>query len=200
MIITKSKRFNLRYFLSRFMLVVAGVLVIFACLNARMIYNTSTFFYSMENLQSPRNLGSSIQATEAYLSDLKQIARFLLNMPTEDRRMIILYYNTFVNLDMRPSGKHGDRAVNLFLLQRLIFDLPQEFPENQARVFNGFFWEGKDIHKTEGTVNMLWPFEYDDGYLTIKAIWAGSFGLYDGAREYDYFSSQFNFRSIDELK
>jgi len=202
---TQSKRSNQRFSSSRLRLIIAGILAIIVCLNiARVIYNTSTFFSLMENLLLPWNLGgdpADPQVTEAYLSDLKQIARFVLNAPETDRRIMIVIYNSFMNMDTSVTGKYGERAVNLHLLQRLIFDVPQEYPSDKARSFGAFLWAGEKVpYKTESVSNMLWPFGYDNGRLTLIAPLAGLISEYDGVREYDYFSSQFNFRSIDELK
>jgi len=199
----ESKTVNPRFSSSRLRLIVAGILAIVVCLIiARVIYNTSTFFSLMENLQMPWNLGADSQSTEAYLSDLKQIARFVLNAPKTDRRIMISTYSSFMNMDTSIHGKYFGRAVNLHLLQLLIFDVPQEYPREKARSFGAFLWESEKVpYETETESNMLWPFEYDHGHhLTITAPLARLWGDYYGTKEYSYFSSQFNFRSIDELK
>jgi hypothetical protein len=201
---TKNKKSSPRYCLSRLMLIFSGVLAIFVCLNAGLIYHTLTFFYSMENLNPPRDIGSNTQATEAYLSELKEIARFLLARSNEDRFRIILLYDSYINMDTSVSGKYGERVVNLYLLQRLIFDLPQKYPEDPedpVQSFAALLWDGRRMKVTDGVADMLWPFQYDDDHhLTIKAKLDRLYSTYDGAMEYNYFASQFNFRSLDTLK
>ena len=149
----------------------------------------------------PRNLGADPQPTETYLSDLKQIARVVLSAPKTDRCIMIVTYNFFMNMDKSITGKYFERAVNLYLLQRLIFNVPQEYPNENARSFGAFLWESEKVpYETENVSNMLWPFGYDHGRLTITAPLARLWGDYDGVREYNYFSSQFSFRYMDELK
>jgi hypothetical protein len=198
--IIKGKYLNLRQLASRLALVVGCILLIFISLNARLAYYTSAFFYSMENLKPPKDLGSDAYATEPYLSDLIQVAHFLLIRSDEDRYRMIFFYNFWANMDTDPSGKYRDRVVNLYLLQRLLFDLPQDYPKDKAKSFVAIIWDGQNISDNENIVNMLWPLEYVDEHLTIKATLGGLYGLYDGAKEYDYFSTHFRLRSLDALE
>jgi hypothetical protein len=105
-----------------------------------------------------------------------------------------------MNMDKSGIEKYGERAVNLFILERFIFDIPQEYPKDNARKFAAFVWEGKDPYPTEIVANMLWPLEYDNGHIIMRAHLVGLYSEYRLLREYNYFSSNFGFRSIDELK
>jgi hypothetical protein len=199
----QSKRLDLRFSSSRLRFIIVRILVIIVCLYvARVTYNTSTFFSLMENIHLPWKLGvNPDDPIEPYLSDLKQTARFVLNAPKIDRRIMIVIYNSYLNTQESVEGKYTERAVNLHLLQCLVFDVPQEYPSEKARSFGAILWASDKVpYQTEGVSNMLWPLGYDHDRLTITAPLSGLHSYYDGAREYNYFSSQFNFRSIDELK
>jgi hypothetical protein len=199
---TQSKKLDLYFSSSRLRFIIVRILAIIFCLYAaRVTYITSTFFSLMENLQMPRNLGADSQATEAYLSNLKDVARIVLNAPKLDRRIMIIIYNYFMNRDRSINGQYFERAVNLHLLQVLIFNVPQEYPSEKARSFGAFLWHAEKVpYQTDNVSNLLFPFYYDHGRLTITAPLAGLRNYYYGAREYNYFSCHFGFRSIDELK
>lgn len=166
----------------------------------RVIFYKVIFYTQMETLHPPiGSLGVELQSTEIYLRQLKKIAIYILSLPVEDRYELILFYDDYINLDTSVTGRYGERVVNLFLLQRLLFDVPQRYPKEEAKVF--IAWEEYHSFVSENTVNMLWPFVYDNnGGLTIEEPLGNFHSIYNGTMEYRYFLYHFQFRSITTLE
>jgi len=126
----------------------------------------------------------------------KEVACFLLQHSEKDRRALISSYNALIH---RGSG--ASRDAKLHLLLRLIFDVPQAQPTDEAAIFSGWIGEGSayPFHETEYT-NLLWPLSSSISKLDIKAGHTSYIGTpYNGLAEYDYFFSKFPLRSEQEL-
>lgn len=83
----------------------------------------------------------------------------------------------------------------VYLLLRVLFDVPANIPINQAKVFGGW---GHPSAGTGNTFNLLWPLEMSmDSTLNVVGGFSGYYGApYDAVGEYDYFSEGFGRREI----
>lgn len=126
----------------------------------------------------------------------KEVACFLLRHSEKERRTLISFYNALIH-----KGVGASRDAKLHLLLRLIFDVPQAQPTNEAAIFGAWMGEGSPYPNNETQyTNLLWPLSPGTSKLTIKAGHTSYIGApYNGLAEYDYFVSKFPLRSEQEL-
>ena len=94
------------------------------------------------------------------------------------------------------------QASRLYLLLRILFDLPTQQPVNRAKVFGG--WHHLSVDEDKADFDLAWPVYVDASTLTIKIEpCRGYFGRnYDALGEYEYFNDHFLLRSkgvLDDL-
>ncbi|HKQ05868.1 MAG TPA: hypothetical protein VJ464_12100 [Blastocatellia bacterium] len=91
------------------------------------------------------------------------------------------------------TGVNNERR--LFLLTRVVFDLPDRMPADQRRVFKGWVnWPAPDA---EGNVNLSWPLDWQDERPVLLAPYEGSEGpRYGAIEEYRYLLNHFPFRTL----
>lgn len=92
------------------------------------------------------------------------------------------------------------KASGVYLLFRVVFNLPKRHPREQAKVFGG--WLHPSVNDGSRYFDLSWPIHIDeaDGVLSI-ALFPGYFGKgYDAAGEYDWMRTQFPFREAETLK
>ena len=196
----------------RVLLALGLILLLLLCLHLRLILSTIKFFQMMERVPSWTEV-TNANTMETYpLDEMKQVACWLLEQPDQNRRRIIAAYQIYIEICSWKAGAFDDLppASKIFVLLRLLFDVPEEYPRDEARFFGGWIilrvredgdWTMDDPPTREGTVNMLWPLGYEDGRLVLKGtIFAYRGFPYDGLWEYDYFASRFPLRAADELK
>jgi hypothetical protein len=187
-------------------IIVLGLVILIILINLQLIYSTIKFTIMIEKISVPSIPNSSLplMSKTNYLDELKHVAHFVLSRPPQERRQIISLYNWYVNrnLDFRQYSnvqQYYRRIFKLFLLQRLLFKVPESYPLGDARGF--VYWENSSEANLGNAYNLLWPLGYDeDGNLVIKSLPGGFRDFYDASAEYDYFFSHFSFRSLDELK
>lgn len=173
------------------LLLVLGRLIRFRISKAR-------FFSKMERFHSMAFHSMAYgTSTEDYpLEHLKQIAAFLLEQPGIERRLIIASYSSTV--PSRPNDTSA--SFDLFILNRLLFDVPDAHPEHDSRRFGGWIMPRRPECKN-GECNLLWPLARENDRLILEEKPAAYFGHpYSVLREYDYFASRFPPRTIDELE
>jgi hypothetical protein len=84
-------------------------------------------------------------------------------------------------------------ASGLYVLLRLLFDLPTAHPRDEAQVFGG--WFNPSINDGSPTFNLSWPVA-QEGSKAAVAPFPGYFGKgYDAAGEYDWMQGTFPRRS-----
>ena len=144
---------------------------------------------------------SRVTSTETYpLDALKDVARFLLGESERDRRYVIAAYSFY-------AQNHPDYpmlAVDLHILMRLLFDMPEDYPCENLEGFRWWLVPGRPGgHRI---CNLLWPLEDQDGELVlvevpITSVRHMNMGPPDNElSQYDYYASRFEFRLVDELK
>ena len=95
-----------------------------------------------------------------------------------------------------PDGFTGIKnETRLFLLMRIVFDLPDCGPTSQRSVFKGWVnWPAPDA---DGNVNLSWPVDWQDGRPVLLAHFEGADGpRYGAVEEYRYLLTRFPFRDL----
>lgn len=191
-IIQNNKILKKIYFLNRWkqiMLVIGLLFLVFLLIQLPFITSTLRFFVMMN--KSP---GWGLQ-TEP-IDDLKEVARFLLTQPEQDRRKMLAAYRIYVAT--RTDAIYTFSKLHLLML--LLFDVPESYPREDIKYFGGWVIYPKRP-KGENNANLLWPFGYQNGKLVLKASQMGYMGPpYDVLDEYDYFAARFPFRSVEDLE
>ncbi len=163
-------------------------------------------FFSMMNEVPDLRARVTVETSHDPLAELKEVATLLLDQPEPIRRNIIATYDLLVKDDYESS-------IKLYILLRLLFDVPEAYPVNDADLFYGGGWVmlGEDwndpTYPSEGlgTVNLLWPLGYRGDKLILEKVimWRfdcfGCTRYYKGLDAYDYFAVRFPRRSMDEL-
>jgi hypothetical protein len=94
-----------------------------------------------------------------------------------------------------PGGTNIDAMSKVYVLNRVLFDVPGWRPLADARFFGG--WVG--VPQKEGRVDLLWPLSVTaDGTLKLTGGPPGYSGdAYDALGEFDHFASRFGRRASD---
>lgn len=119
------------------------------------------------------------------LSVLFEIAGY----DTENIRNFLLEY--IRNVSDVPGGMNIDKMSNVFVLNRLLFNVPSKVLANKAMFFGG--WAG--VPHDENFVDMLWPLSFLDEHLDLVGEFRGYYGdVYDAIGEFDYFLKEYGRR------
>lgn len=91
-----------------------------------------------------------------------------------------------------------ENETRLFLLMRVVFDLPDCSPVDQRRVFKGWVnWPPPDA---EGNVSLSWPVDWQNGRPALLAPFAGADGpRYGAIDEYCFLHAHRPFRNLDAV-
>jgi len=92
-----------------------------------------------------------------------------------------------------------DPETALFLLSRVVFDLPMRAPAAQRRTWKGWInWPEPD---EEGMVDLSWPVRWDGSRPTLEANFAGAEGhRYAAVEEYRDLRERFAPRDLDSAR
>jgi hypothetical protein len=98
-------------------------------------------------------------------------------------------------LDEAEGFAGVENETRLFLLLRVVFDLPDRAPADQRRTFKGWVnWPEPD---TEGNVNLSWPVSWSAGQPILLARFEGADGpRYAAVEEYRHLLARFPFREL----
>jgi hypothetical protein len=126
---------------------------------------------------SPEEWGSYIEA-----------ARLVQQTPPDAVERALLGF-----LDESTGAGSAENESPLFLLMRVVFDLPERRPAGDRRVFKGWInWPAPDAG---GSVNLAWPVTWQAGRPSLAAPFAGADGSRYGAlEEYRHLLAHFPFR------
>ena len=88
-----------------------------------------------------------------------------------------------------------ENETRLFLLMRVVYDLPSSASVDIRRVFKGWVnWPAPDEN---GMVNLSWPIDWQQGRPTLIAVYQGADGPgYAAIEEYRYLFEHFSFRKL----
>lgn len=102
-------------------------------------------------------------------------------------------------LDEADGFTEVENETRLFLLMRVVFDLPNCAPVDQRHVFKGWInWPTPD---TEGNVNLSWPVDWQDSQPALLAHFEGADGpRYAAVEEYRYLLAHFPLRRLQAAK
>jgi hypothetical protein len=116
-----------------------------------------------------------------------------------DRDEVIEALTVFINdvtTDLRPGLVVGSES-KVFLLLRIVFELPEDAPLDERRVYVGWLnWPRGE----NGRVNLAWPIEWNKGNLRLVDRLKGCVGSpYDAPAEYQHFLAHYGFRQLSHL-
>jgi hypothetical protein len=102
----------------------------------------------------------------------------------------------FMQEAIQEEFKGYESESKLFVLMRVLFDLPEAVPENQRQCFKGWInWPKAD---SNGQVSLVWPILWQSARPALLAPYEGSEGLpYAAVAEYRYFLTHFSYRQLD---
>jgi hypothetical protein len=191
-----TKRGKIGLLISGFILALVCVASFFIYPTAKFIYLTDKFPYLLEHLVY--RVQSWIKKTwSKFLQELKVVARLIQNLTEPQRCLAIKIYDAYINMNPH-SDRYVDRVLKLYLIQRLVFEVPNNYPLHDVTIF--VFWAGYQESNLSDPGNLLWPLQYENGQLALVTLPWGIHSYYAGVREYDYFVKRFPLRPKDELK
>jgi hypothetical protein len=98
-------------------------------------------------------------------------------------------------LGQRRGIEGAAAETSLFLLMRVVFDLPEKAPASERRSFKG--WINWPPPASDGTVSLAWPLTWESGRPILVAPYEGSEGpRYAAAEEYRYLLDRYPFRAL----
>jgi hypothetical protein len=91
-----------------------------------------------------------------------------------------------------------DAETKLFLLSRIVFDLPERAPAEERRTWKG--WINWPDPAPDGTVNLSWPVRWDGSRPALEAGFEGAEGpRYAAVEEYRDLRERFALRELREV-
>jgi hypothetical protein len=126
-------------------------------------------------------------------AEYRRVAGLVLHTDPE----VVTEADRFVReaLDEEFTGSEPESAV--FLLMRVLFDLPEAAPELMRVSQKG--WVNWPTPNEHGQVSLAWPISWASGSPELTASYEGSMGRpYSAGREYRDFLERFDFRKLDE--
>ncbi len=120
-------------------------------------------------------------ARQVQISDIEVIESVINNFQKEASKV---KYNGVYEEDSK-----------LFLLQRIVFELPENISANQRVSFKGWVnWPSPD---SDGNVNLSWPVSWKSKQPVLIDSYAGSLGeAYQAWSEFNYFKERYKYRSL----
>lgn len=98
--------------------------------------------------------------------------------------------------DLKPNNPEMNKVdewSKIYILNRIAFEVPLEYPLGTNRHNNVFFggWAGVPVHDRK--VKLRWPLDYGlNGSVSITGEFGGFFGPdYAGVDEFDFYAARF---------
>ena len=132
---------------------------------------------------------SNTHYTDAHNSMLKEHAQQLQQLSTQEIMNGIEEYTRYYKGRVAPLSK-------LYVMMRMLFDVPENTPMDQAKTFGG--WVKPDELIAGEQTSLLWPLAMgDDRIPAVEAKFKGYMGApYDAEAEALYFMEQFGRREF----
>ena len=147
-------------------------------------------FDSLEPWTDPDRMDSA--AWSRYIEVARQVQQ--TDPATVERAL-----SRFVKEAAHAQAYSDESESKVFLLLRVVFELPSSAPEEQRRSFKGWInWPEAD---EGGRVNLSWPIVWEEGGSRLEARYEGSEGRpYAADLEYRYFQENYPYRNLSELR
>jgi hypothetical protein len=108
----------------------------------------------------------------------------------------------------RFNDEQLDNDTKLYLLMRVVFDLPETVPANTKQIIVFGYWSGRWLKEngemnSDGTINLAWPIRWNHGHPELIGGCIGLQGVdtrYDAGAEYQYFRGKYPYRNLSEFK
>lgn len=143
----------------------------------------------LEKLNKAPTWTNILKEQKELKKDLLTVLFEIAGYDTENIRNFLLEY--IRNVSDVPGGMNIDKMSNVFVLNRLLFNVPSKVPANKAMFFGG--WAG--VPHDENFVDMLWPLSFLDQHLDLVGEFCGYYGdVYDAIGEFDYFLREYGRR------
>jgi hypothetical protein len=125
---------------------------------------------------------------------LGPLAAELVGLDEHDRQVAVRSYSNAYCLPQFDLA----RASGLYVLLRVVFDLPSDLPRDHALVFGG--WLHPSVGVETERFDLAWPvYARGDDVLAVEPF-AGYFGKgYDAIGEYDWLAGTFPVRTAELL-
>jgi hypothetical protein len=105
----------------------------------------------------------------------------------------------FMHEAITEEFRGHEAESKLFLLMRVVFDLPETAPEHERRSFKG--WVNWPVADAGEEVNLAWPLSWRSGRPQLLSSYEGSEGLpYAAALEYQHLRDHYPFRDLPEAR
>lgn len=135
--------------------------------------------------------GSQYEFNEEDWENYKKTAKIM----QKNKSCIVQVFEQFMNETLLLPFSSEEES-KLFLLLRIIFDLPELDDVKDFRPFKG--WVNWPDYTNENKVNLSWPLRWKDNKPQLIANYEGSMGLpYQALDEYNYFLGKYPFRKIE---
>jgi hypothetical protein len=107
-------------------------------------------------------------------------------------------FEKFIRNNINKNFDGYDYDSCLFILLRIVFDLPEIAPLDKRKIYKG--WTNWPKEDDKGNVNLKWPVgENEMGYFLMD-YYIGSEGKpYDSVSEYKYFIKNYTFRNLTKI-
>ena len=140
----------------------------------------------------------STNYSEASWKQLISVARIIQKSDQTSVEDVLRSYQA-----IQPNSIDGIRNDSkIYLLLRIIFELPESAPLSKDRLFFAGWVTMKTEFNKDGTVNLAWPLFWNQGHPRLVSGFIGLQGLdarYKAAEEYHYFKDRYPMRHLKRV-
>jgi hypothetical protein len=132
----------------------------------------------------------------------KQLISVTGRIQRSDYRTVSEALRTYQSEQVSNSVQEIHDDSKLYLLMRVVFELPERAPNDAAWSSFGHWLTMKTEYNNDGTINRAWPIAWNHGNpcLVSGCLGIQGFGRYDAAKEFLYFRSKCAFRDLSSFK
>ena len=139
---------------------------------------------------SPQHHAFTSTDRAAYLRAAQSLATMDLDAVRSDTKRL---------LQSLPPDEAEVFAANLFVLWRILFDVPPAIPRSERKIFGSYaaFSVGDvSVHRADTTYKVLWPVQFGTtgSISSIAAFVSSTGGGYNPLGEFDHFRGEYGLR------